>query len=113
MESANKNSFFVSQVKKLMKEKNLNQKDLARLSGITETSVSRYLAELRKPRFDVLINFARALNVDVSELLEPTDSCLSKKPFDDIKLLLARNKKNMTEDEKKEIYEILFGKEEE
>ena len=49
----------------LMTTKNITQKDLSRLSGITETSISRYLNGSQRPRIDVLLNFAKALEVNV------------------------------------------------
>jgi predicted transcriptional regulator len=57
----------------LMKKRNLTQKDLARLSGITESSVSRYLRSNQRPRLDIVVNFAKALNVETTYLLDEED----------------------------------------
>ncbi|MDC7301425.1 helix-turn-helix domain-containing protein, partial [Agathobacter ruminis] len=46
-----------------MNERNINQKQLSQLSGINESSISRYLHSGQKPRMDVVVNIAKALQV--------------------------------------------------
>src|SRR5660397_123413 len=50
-------------IKKLMGEKNMKQIDLARLTGITQSSLSDYMNEKYKPKQDKLDSIARALGV--------------------------------------------------
>ena len=57
-------------VKDILKKKGLKQKDLAELSGITESSLSRYMKDLREPKVDDFIKMADALGVSVDYLLE-------------------------------------------
>lgn len=54
----------------LMNERNINQKQLSKLSGIHESSISRYLHSGQKPRIDVVVNIAKALQVDTGYLLD-------------------------------------------
>ena len=42
-------------VKNLMNDRGINQKQLSQLSGITESSVSRYLRSERRPRLDICL----------------------------------------------------------
>lgn len=109
MVELDKNKVFVNEVKRLMKEQNINQKDLAKRSGITEASVSRYLAGTRLPRLDVVLNFAEALKVDPSILLPNEEK--DRLSFDDLKIVLARNGKNLTDSERIELIKLLSGKE--
>ena len=60
-------------VKELMKNQGINQKKLSQLSGITEASISRYLKGERTARLDIIINFAKALNVTTEYLLNDDD----------------------------------------
>ena len=50
---------FKERVKSLMERDNISQKELAKLSGISEASVSRYLSGDLRPRMDILTNIAK------------------------------------------------------
>lgn len=92
-------------VKTLMKERSINQKQLAALSGITESSVCRYLKGNRTPRIDIITNFAKALNVDVEYLLEETETISA---YDTVFNVIARNGKELTYKEKEKLSKILL-----
>ena len=47
---------FAESVRKMMEEKKLTQKDLSRLSGVSEPSLCRYLNGAINPRMDIVIN---------------------------------------------------------
>lgn len=96
----------------LMATKKINQKELARLSGITESSVSRYLNSDQRPRIDVLINFAKALEVNVDYLLENNEQS-SESSFTNIATAIARNGNNLTTEEKNKLIMLILGKGEE
>ena len=51
-------------VSDLMKKKGVNQKQLSKLSGITKSSISRYLKSDKTPRMDVVVNISKALQVE-------------------------------------------------
>ena len=91
-----------------MNERNINQKKLSELSGITESSVCRYLNGDRIPRIDVIVNFAKALEVDVEYLL---DAGSVKSPYESIKFVIARHGSELTKDEQNELVNLLLGKE--
>ncbi len=96
-------------VKDLMNKNDLNQKQLAQRSGITEASVSRYLKGERAARMDIIINFAKALNVTVEYLLNDDDKT-DLSPFDDIATAVARNGNNLTAEEKNKLIMLIIGK---
>ncbi|MDO4941148.1 MAG: helix-turn-helix transcriptional regulator [Erysipelotrichaceae bacterium] len=96
-------------VKKMMSDRNMNQKELSEKSGITRASICRYLQGKRRPRIDVVVNFAKALGVEPEELLDEGEEIMS--PLEAIKFSFARNGGELTEDEKKELVEMIMGKE--
>lgn len=53
-------------VKNLMNDRGINQKQLSQLSGITESSVSRYLRSDRRPRLDVWLILLKRLALQLT-----------------------------------------------
>ena len=95
-------------VKDLMNQQGLNQKQLSKKSGITEPSVCRYLKGERKPRLDIIVNFAKALNVDVEYLLDEDVPVLT--PYQSIERAIARNGGKLTDEEAQELARMILGK---
>lgn len=60
-----------SRLKDLMQEHNMKAADLARLSGVSEGSISQYLSGRCNPSHKTAMKLAKALNVDVREIYEP------------------------------------------
>lgn len=111
MSNDEKKEYFIKETKRLMDERGMSQKDLAEKSGITEPSVSRYLAGKRTPRFDVVINFAKALGVKPGDLL-PESEHSDLTPYEELKTVFARNGRELSEEQKKELIGLILGKEE-
>lgn len=97
---------WAEKVKKLMSEKGFNQKKLSEKSGITEPSISRYLKGERTPRIDIVVNFAKALDVDINYLLDEEHMS----GIQDIKVAIARHGNPLTEEEQNELIELIRGK---
>ncbi|MBR2376913.1 MAG: helix-turn-helix transcriptional regulator [Clostridia bacterium] len=91
-----------------MKKQNIGQKDLAKLSGVTESSVSRYLHSDKKPRLDIIINFAKALNLKTEYLLEEDNNAVSS--YTNIATAVARYGNDLTPDEKNRLIALILGK---
>jgi len=90
----------------LMNQKMWNQKDLARESGITESSVSRYLNGERTPRIDIINNFSKVLGVSVDYLLcENSDETNG---YNNIAEAIARNGRNLTAEEKNRLIQLIL-----
>ena len=71
-------------IARLMKAKNLNQKEFAQAIESTEASVSRYLGNAREPGPKVLVKIANVLGVTVDEILgkeDESDFSTDKAPF--------------------------------
>lgn len=94
-------------IKMLMKEKKLTQKELAKLAGITEASMSKYLSGERTPRIDVIVNLSNALGVTTDELIgkDIEDKTMS---FFRMKTVLARGLDNLSREEKNELIKFLL-----
>lgn len=94
-------------VKQLMNNQGINQKKLSQLSGITEASISRYLKGERAARLDIIINFAKALNVTTEYLLND-DEETDLKPYQEIATAIARNGNALTAEEKNQLIALIL-----
>ena len=94
-------------VKQLMNNQGINQKKLSQLSGITEASISRYLKGERAARLDIIINFAKALNVTTEYLLND-DEETNLKPYQEIATAIARNGNALTAEEKNQLIALIL-----
>ena len=59
---------FGEYLKSLLEEKGMTQAELARRTGITEASVSRYISGQRSPRITQAYRMAWAIGVDMNTL---------------------------------------------
>lgn len=60
---------FIKRLQKVLEEKNITQREFARLVGVTEVTISRYLNGERKPRIEIIDRMAEVLNVSTDYLL--------------------------------------------
>lgn len=93
----------------LMQEKGISQKQLAQLSGITESSISRYLHSAQRPRMDIIVNLAKALNVETVFLLDEDER--GEDAYTEISTVIARKKKELSPEEKNRLIALLVGNE--
>lgn len=92
----------------LMEQNGISQKQLAQLSGISESSISRYLHSEKRPRIDVVINIAKALNVETEYLLDESDK--SDSAYNSIATAIARKGNELTPEEKNKLIMLILGK---
>lgn len=71
-----KHNLDVRAVKKLMFEKRLCQRDLARMLGVTEVAVSRYMSHYRNPKTGTIKKMAEVLEVAPEDILVFPESCV-------------------------------------
>jgi len=94
-------------VQKLMKDQDINQKKLSSLTGIAESSLSRYLRSDKTPRLDVVVNVAKALHVNTEYFLGiKTD----ESAFDSIATAIARKGNELSPEEKNKLISLIIGK---
>jgi transcriptional regulator with XRE-family HTH domain len=62
MENWVKNSTTSIRLQEIMKERNIKQAELARLTGISRGAVSNYVLGRYEPKSDIINKFAKALN---------------------------------------------------
>lgn len=91
-----------------LKERGMTQKELAARIGVTEAVMSRYISGDRAPKPKVLASIATALNTTSDFLLG-----IEREDFDQPRIcrLIARNASSLTEKEKRELINALFGEE--
>lgn len=95
-------------IQSLLQSQNIQQKELAERIGITEATMSRYIAGEREPKPETLANIATALHTTSDYLLG-----IEHDEFDypRIRRIIARNASEMSNDEKRELINALFGEE--
>ncbi len=91
-----------------LQKRGMTQKELAGRIGLTEAVISRYISGDREPKPDVLANIATALHTTSDYLLGIESEAFNHSK---IRRLIARNASSMTEQEKKELINALFGEE--
>ncbi len=101
-------SDFNIRIKELMQEKKLSQKELSRLSGVSEPSLCRYLRGDIKPRMDIVQNLAKALGVPAIYLIGESEY-VPQDAVAEIKKIVARNRNIFTKQDKSNIIAILYG----
>ena len=94
-------------VQELMKKKMINQKQLSKLSGITESSISRYLNSDKTPRMDVVVNIAKALQVETEYFLEEEER--GQTAYNVISAAIARKGSELTDEEKNKLILLLLS----
>ena len=92
-----------NKIYELLKQKNMTQKELAMITGLTESAISHYIKGDRVPRGVNLKKIADALNVTTDEILN------IEYDYSNIKVLIARNTSKMNSEEKLELISILLG----
>lgn len=97
-----------SRVAETLQKRGMTQKELATLIGVTEAVMSRYVSGDREPRPEMLANIATALHTTSDFLLGIENEAFSHPR---IRRMIARNAATMTEQEKRELINALFGEE--
>ena len=92
-------------IKELMNIKGINQRDLSKLSGITESTLSRYLNGSRLLREEKIVKIAKALTVNPSYFFEEDGD--KNDPYTEISTVIARCKDKLTVEEKNKLIYLL------
>lgn len=66
-------SKFTMNLKKLMIERGMTAADIARKTGMTQATLSRYINGKRIPKINSVIKIAKALNVPIELLMKGVD----------------------------------------
>lgn len=99
-----------ARIAQILKGRGLTQKELAARVGVTEAVMSRYISGEREPKPEMLANIATALHT-TSDFLLGIENENENDGFNHSRIcrLIARNAASMTEQEKKELINALFG----
>ena len=91
-----------------LQKKGMTQKELSERIGVTEAVISRYISGDREPKPEMLANIATALHTTSDFLLGIENDEFNHSR---IRRMIARNAATMTEQEKRELINALFGEE--
>ena len=97
----------------LLSARKMSQKDLARMTGLTDAAISRYVSGERAPKGAILLNIANALGTTTGYLLGESCEPFAATKEDELEMalkIIARNSRTMTAEEKQRIAEILFSR---
>ncbi len=94
-------------VSRIMKERSITQKQLAMMSGITESSISRYLHSNQRPRMDIVVGIAKALHVETEYLLDDEEK--SESAYNSIATAIARKGNELTPEEQNRLIALILG----
>jgi transcriptional regulator with XRE-family HTH domain len=95
-------------ISEILQKRKMTQKELSMKIGVAEDVMSRYISGNREPKPEILANIATALSTTSDYLLG-----IENEEFNHprIRRMIARNASNMTDKEKKELIDALFGEE--
>ena len=93
-------------VVELMQQKGINQKQLAKISGISESSLSRYIRGEVMPRMDIIVNVAKALQVETDYFLDEEEK--GQTAYNAIATAIARKGNELSADEKNQLIALLL-----
>ena len=91
----------------LMNRQGISQKQLSEITGIAESSLSRYLHSAQKPRMDIIIHIAKALRVEPQLFLDEEDS--SENAYEYIATAVARKGNELTPEEQNNLIALILG----
>ena len=89
----------------LICEKNITQKELSMSTGLTESTISRYVSGERIPRGTNLVKLAKALDTTVDDLLGNVAD--KDDEVQEIKRLIARNSNQMNMEDRMDIINLI------
>lgn len=61
---------FARRLKQILEEKQMTPYRLAKITGVSQSALSRYLKGMRQPTYDIVCRFADALGVSVDDFRE-------------------------------------------
>lgn len=95
-------------IDKLMKERGTNANELAQKIGIAPTTIySMIKRDSRKADIDILICIAKELGVEPEYFCSDEIAIKTEPTYEDVELLIARNGKKMSKEQKLKLIQML------
>ncbi len=89
----------------LLRKSGYTQAELAKMVGVTNAAMCRYIKNEREPKIEVVANLATALNTSIEYLISGRSESNS---FDDIYHLVSRSTTSMSAEEKMKLMKLLL-----
>lgn len=94
-------------ITEILKEKEVSQQELAELTGISKSAISRYINAQRVPSSENLFKIASALDVMPDEILKMNRDTEKQQDLRKIILLIKKHSTSLTLKDKMEIMKAL------
>lgn len=91
---------FSERLKKLRKQAQLTQVDVAEKLGISQPAYASWERGVKKPTQENLVKIAQVLNVSVDYLVGNSDEEFTNNKLEDIEFLFRKNSEGLTDSEK-------------
>lgn len=101
---------FAERLKKIRREQGYTQQQLADLLGISKSAISMYENGVREPELSFIQKMAGIFGVDTDALIglaTPPAEDAPISPFRNMEKLIARNGKQLTEEERNKLIKLL------
>jgi transcriptional regulator with XRE-family HTH domain len=102
-----------NRIKLQLRSSGMSQKELAKRTGITEISLSRYINGIRTPRTDIAIKIAEALGCSCAYILIGDETTQNKddseKDFYKVLQIVAKSADKWNDNQKIELIYALMG----
>lgn len=112
------NNIFKERLAKLMNESNINQLGLAKELGITQSTLSRNINGVHRPKAEIVERLAKFFNVSADYLLgnsdvrhitpnKPTPTPSAKEQLSEYKLAFYNQAEEITEEQAQEVLKFI------
>lgn len=101
---------FKERLAKLMNEFNINQLGLAKELGVTQSTLSRNINGIHRPKAEIIEKIANFFNVSTDYLLGKSDERTPSTPKQElagVKLALYDQVEDLTDDEARQVLDII------
>ena len=96
-------------ISQLLIKNGLTQRELAKIVGVTEVSMSRYISGDRTPKGPIVANIATALHTTSDYILGTEEPTSSESDYNQIYRLIARTAGNFSSSQKRELINVILA----
>lgn len=108
------NNVFKERLERLMRENNINQLGLAETIGVTQSTLSRNINGIHRPKAEIIEKLANFFNVSTDYLLgksnernAPVSTPAPKEQLEGVKLALFDQVGDLSDDEARQVLDII------
>lgn len=99
---------FGKRLKRKIADSGMTSREISKVAGISEVSISRYIHGTRTPNSKILKELSKALGTTVDSLLMTNDEEDFQEAYADVLRFVEENSKRMSKEQKKQLVNALF-----